>query len=163
MNDWFPGSALFFQHTRFSWWYARAINIHSTYVLCNITWIIRIIQSWIYHWMFWCFLCVSIQHFTHGPLDRYVKLRVVHAPGMPGTLSPSSRVTDPDMHQGTCVTHVPKCMPGSLTSCVLWNRWRKKRSRHSRCMRNPQFIHVCEILLNCVISTYRGRNKMTAV
>ena len=44
------------------------------------------------------------------------KLRVAHAPGMPGTFSPLPRVNDPDMHHGTCVTHVPWCMPGSLTS-----------------------------------------------
>ena len=43
----------------------------------------------------------------HGPLARYVKLRVAHAPGMPGTFSPPPRVIDPDMHHGTCVTHVP--------------------------------------------------------
>ena len=30
---------------------------------------------------------------------------------MPGTFSPPPRVTDPDMHHGTCVTHVPWCMP----------------------------------------------------
>ena len=36
--------------------------------------------------------------------------------GMPGTFSPSPRDSDPDMHHGTCVTHVPWCMPGSLTS-----------------------------------------------
>ena len=30
---------------------------------------------------------------------------------------------------------------GSLTSGFLWSRWRGKRSRHSRRMRNPQF-HV---------------------
>ena len=29
-------------------------------------------------------------------------------------------------------------MPGSLTSGFLWSRWRGKRSRHSRRMRNPQ-------------------------
>ena len=45
----------------------------------------------------------------------------------------------PDMHHGTCVTHVPWCMPGSLTIGFLWSRWRGKRSRHSRRMRNPQF------------------------
>ena len=39
---------------------------------------------------------------------------------MPGTFSPPPRVSDPDMH-------------------FLWNRWRGKRSRHSRRMRNPQF------------------------
>ena len=36
--------------------------------------------------------------------------------------SSPSRVSDPDMHHGTCVTHVPGCMPGSLTSDFLWNR-----------------------------------------
>ena len=39
----------------------------------------------------------------------------------------------------TCVTHVPWCMPGSLTSDFLWSRWRGKRSRHSRRTHNPQF------------------------
>ena len=34
---------------------------------------------------------------THGPLARYVKLRVTHAPGMPGTFSPPWRISDPDM------------------------------------------------------------------
>ena len=75
----------------------------------------------------------------HGPLTRYVKLRVAHAPGMPGTFSPPPRVSDADMHHGTCVAHVPWCMSGSLTSGFLWSRWRGKRSRHSRRMRNPQF------------------------
>ena len=46
---------------------------------------------------------------------------------------------DPDMHHGTCVTHVPWCMPGSLTSGFLWSRWWGKRSRQSRRMHNPQF------------------------
>ena len=38
---------------------------------------------------------------------------------MPGTFSPPPRVSDPDMHHGTCVTHVPWCMTGSLTSGFL--------------------------------------------
>ena len=75
----------------------------------------------------------------NGPLARYVKLRVAHAPGMPGTFSPPRRVCDPDMHHGTCVTHVLWCMPGSLTSGFLWSWWRGKRSRHSRRMRNRQY------------------------
>ena len=75
----------------------------------------------------------------HGPLARCVKLRAAHAPGMPGTFSPPPRVSDPDMHHGTCVTHVPWWISGSLTSGFLWSRWRGKRSRHSRRMRNPQF------------------------
>ena len=69
----------------------------------------------------------------NGPLARYVKLRVAHGPG---TFSSKPRISDPDMHHGTCVTHVPWCMPGSLTSSLLWSRWREKRSRR---MHNPQF------------------------
>ena len=72
----------------------------------------------------------------YGPLARYVKLRVAHAPGMPGTFSPPPQVSDPDMHHDTCVTHVPRCMPGSLISGFLWSWWRGK---HSRCMHDPQF------------------------
>ena len=83
-----------------------------------------------------------LQSFPHGPLARYVKLRVAHAPGMPGTFSPPSGVSDPDIHHGTCVTHVPWCMPWSLPNGFFWSRWRGKRSRHSRCMRNPQFTYL---------------------
>ena len=77
--------------------------------------------------------------YLNGPLARYVILCVAHAPGMPGTFSPPSWISDSDMHHGTCVTHVPWCMPGSLNSCFIWIRWRGKCSRHSRRMRNPQF------------------------
>ena len=79
------------------------------------------------------------QNGPHGPLTRFVQLRVAHAPGMPGTFSPSPWVSDPDMHHGAYMTHVPWCMPGSLTSGFLWNRWQGKRSRHSRRMHNTQF------------------------
>ena len=58
---------------------------------------------------------------------------------MPGTFSPPTPVSDPDMHHGTCVTHVPWCMSGSLTSGFHWSRWWGKHSRHSRRMLNPQF------------------------
>ena len=44
------------------------------------------------------------------------------------------------MHQGTCVTRVPWCIPGSLTSGFLWSRWRGKRYLYSRRMRSPQFF-----------------------
>ena len=76
---------------------------------------------------------------NYGPLTRYVKFQVVHAPGMLGTFSPPPWVSDPDMHHGTCVTHVPWCMLGSLTSGFLRSRRRGKRSRHSRRMHNSQF------------------------
>ena len=46
-------------------------------------------------------------------------MRVVLALGMPGTFSNhwihrKALVSDPGMHLGTCVTHVPWCMSGSL-------------------------------------------------
>ena len=106
-------------------------------------------------WIICCINCVKIcfevsiwnldgpwtlsSMYLHGSLTRYAKFRVAHASGMPGTLSPPSLVSDPDMHHGTCVTHVLWCIPGSLTSGILWSRRRGKRSRHSRRMRNPQF------------------------
>ena len=68
---------------------------------------------------------------NHGPSTRYLKLRVLRAPGMLRTFSPPPRVNDPDMHHGTC-------MPGSLSG-FLWSQWRGKRSRQFRRMRNPQF------------------------
>ena len=75
---------------------------------------------------------------SRGPLTRYPKLRVAHATGMSGAFSPPPRINDPDMHHDTCVTYVSWCMPGSLTSGLLWCCWRRKCSRHSRSMRNPQ-------------------------
>ena len=77
-------------------------------------------------------------NFLNGSLVRYAKLRVAHGPGIPG-FSPPPQVSDHDMHHGMCVTHVPWCMPGLLASGFLWSRWRGKRSRHSRRMRNPPF------------------------
>ena len=85
--------------------------------------------------------------FTHGPLARYVKLWVAHPPV---TFSPPPRVRDPDMHHGTCVRHVTWCMPRSLTSSFLWNRWQGKRSRHSRRMHNPQFYVSGKRPMKCV-------------
>ena len=76
---------------------------------------------------------------SHGSLAGYVKLRVAHVPGVPGKFSPSPLISDLDMHRGTCVTHVQRCIPGSLISGFLLTQWRGKRARHSRRMRNPQF------------------------
>ena len=49
-------------------------------------------------------------------------------------LKESARVSDPGMHHGTCVMHVPWCMSGSLTS-----GGGKNVPGSSRRMRNPQF------------------------
>ena len=65
------------------------------------------------------------------------------------------RVSDPDMHHGTCVTHVPWCMPGSLTGGFLWSRWLGKRSRLSRCMRNPQFYVSGKRTIHITIRVHR--------
>ena len=46
-------------------------------------------------------------------------------------------VSDPGMHHGTCVTHVPWCMSGSLACSE-----RGKRSRHSRRMRTRNFAYL---------------------
>ena len=65
---------------------------------------------------------INRPRWVNGPFTRYAKLWVAHAPGMPGTFSPPPRISDSDMHHGTCEV----------------GRW-GKRSRHSRRMRNPQF------------------------
>ena len=104
-----------------------------------------------------CLDQVTWKLWYHGPLARYVKLRVAHAPGMPGTFSPPPRVSDPDMHLGTCATHVPWCMPGSLTNGFHWSRWRGKRFRHLRRMRNPQ-CYVCGKMPMAVYPLRRRRN-----
>ena len=112
--------------------------------------------------------------YWHGPLARHVTLQIAHAPVKPGTFSPPPRVSDHDMHHGTCVTHVPLCMAGSLTSGFLWSRWWEKRSQLYRRMRSPQF-YVSEAYdvrglwqissrwmphLRKAISTYWDRHKI---
>ena len=82
---------------------------------------------------------ISSRCYVNGSLARYVKVRVAYAPGMSGTFSPPLRVRYPDMYYSTCMTHLPWCMPGSLTSGFLWSRWWGKRSRHSRRRCKQQF------------------------
>ena len=57
---------------------------------------------------------------TDGPLARYAKLWVAHTPECRERfprlwLQRKPLVSDPGMHHGTCVTHVPWCMSRSLT------------------------------------------------
>ena len=79
----------------------------------------RKFECW-HRWWYVLLLSEATNIRIHEPLTRYVKLRVAHAPRMPATFSPLPRVSDPDMSHGTCVTHVPWCMPGSLTSGFLY-------------------------------------------
>ena len=76
----------------------------------------------------YCTLC-SIVCSAHVKWGSYQMRKIA---GMPGTFSPSPWFSDPDIHPGTCVTHVPRCMPGSLTSGFHWSRCRGKHSWHSR-------------------------------
>ena len=92
----------------------------------------------------WCWQTWVMQFKGCGVMSPWASCQIRIIAGcacaeMPGTFSPSPRVSDPDMHHDTCVTHMPWCMPGSLTSGFLWSRLQGKRSRYSRCMRNPQF------------------------
>ena len=116
-------------------WYYSGIPVYTG--PASVHWLrVRELAILSFRWLF-----MHATPHRHGPLTRYQKFRVAHALGMPGTFSPSLRVSDPDMHNGACVTHVPWCMPGSFITGFLWNQWRGKCSRHSRRMRNPQF-HV---------------------
>ena len=75
----------------------------------------------------------------HGPLVRYDKLRVGHAPGMPGTFFPpptsKGTATKRSRHASRHVRHARAVMHVGIAS----PRWRGKRSWHSRRIRNPQF------------------------
>ena len=75
----------------------------------------------------------------HGLLTRYVKLRVAHAPGIPGTFSPpptpKETANERSRHASRHVHHARAVMHVGIANL----RWRRKRSRHSRHMRNPQF------------------------
>ena len=99
----------------------------------------------------------------HVPLARCVQLRVTHVPGMPGTLSPPPQDSDPGMHHGKCVTHVPRCTPRSLTNDFLRSRWWGKRSRHSQRMHNPQFyvsgMRPVQIAVPTLLSRQSAMNR----
>ena len=102
----------------------------------------------IYDVIFFVFLCVFCWINSVSP-DPWVtiswasykidKIVGCACAGNAGNVFPPPRVGDPSMHHGTYVKHAPWCMPGRLTSGLFCSRWRGKRSRHSRRMRNPQF------------------------
>ena len=70
-----------------------------------------------------------------------------------GKVFPPPWVSYHDVHHGTCVTQMPWCMPGSLTSGFHWSRWQGKRSWHSRRMRHPQFYVSGKRPMELYIST----------
>ena len=85
----------------------------------------------------------------HGPLAKYVKMWVAHAPRMPGTYSPPPRSSDPDMHRGTCVPHVQRYMLGSLTNGFLWNRLRENFLGLTSECANRNFTYLVRGPYNC--------------
>ena len=109
-------------------------------------------------------------------------MRVAHAPGMPGTfarhwLKRKSIFSDPGMHHGTCITHVPCCMSGSLTrdggenvpgipgACATRNitylargpwllmTWRSKESGHQQPCHGPSSPEIW-LLQHLKVNTY---------
>ena len=75
----------------------------------------------------------------HGPLRRYAKSWFAHAPGMPGTFSPSSTPKETascrSRHASRHVLDTRAVMHVGIAKV----RWRGKRPRYSRRMRSPQF------------------------
>ena len=115
-------------------------------------------QQCVYPWQAWC----------HGPLARYVTLRVAHAPGMPRTFSlpPTSNenARERPWHASRHVRDARALMHVGVAN----PRWRWKCSRHSRRMRNPQFYVSGKGPIKWLgeentRQTYWGMNKMNAV
>ena len=59
-----------------------------------------------------------------------------------GNVSPPPKASDPDMHHGTCVTHAPWCMTGSLTSGFLWSPRRGKTFLAFPAHVQPAMLHI---------------------
>ena len=116
--------------------WGKALHVTHYGVTCNV----------FSHWLSQCPECSSV--FNVVGTDSMVqplpvswasyqirKMRVAHA-----TFSPPPRISEPDMHHGTCVTHVPWCMPGSLTSVFFFLKSVARNTIPAfPCMRNPQF------------------------
>ena len=92
---------------------------------------------------------------SKGLETRYVKLRVAHAPGMPGTfcrhrLQRKPLVSDPGMHYGTCVTHVQLCISLPLA-----------RGGGKNVPGNPQFyVSGKRPITRCFRATHGNRNRL---
>ena len=85
----------------------------------NEGWVLtKIFLEWLKYW--YTIPSRWARMWEHGSLAKYEKLRVVYAPGVQGTFSSPLRASDPDIHHGTCLTYVPWCMVGWLTSGFLW-------------------------------------------
>ena len=92
----------------------------------------------------------------HGPLTRCVKLRVAHAPGMPGTFSlPSTSketAIERSWHASRHVCHACAVMHVGIAN----PRWRGKRYRYSQRMRNRNFTYLVRGPWACMPSCFRS-------
>ena len=95
-------------------------------------------------WMNSCISFFNVEVITYPWASYQIrKIAGCACAGNDGNVFPCRRfqrkplVSDPGMHHGTCVTHVPWCMSGSLT-CGDGG----KRSRHSRRMRTRNFAYL---------------------
>ena len=80
---------------------------------------------------------IPCRTYGNGPLNRYGELRVAHARMMlypPPTSKESASLRS--RHASRHLRHVRAMMHVGIAN----PRWRGKRSRHSRRMRNPQFF-----------------------
>ena len=111
----------------FSFYSGWMMNILKPYCICHFIRIFMNKQVWI-------FIRISLKFISYGPI--YNKSAMVQTMGLlPDTQNCGLRmrwecrewfprhrlqrkllVNDPGMHHDTCVTHVPWCMSGSLTS-----------------------------------------------
>ena len=75
----------------------------------------------------------------HGHLARYEKLRVAHAPDLPGMFSPSATLNETTRYRSRYASRHVRDARSVMHVGIDNPRCRGKRSRHSRRMRNPYF------------------------
>ena len=87
--------------------------------------------QWLSNW--------SCHSLAMGLLPYMVKLRVAHAPGMPGTFSPQPTSKEIASYRSRHASRHVRDARAVMHVGINNQRWWGKRSRHSRRMRNPQF------------------------
>ena len=78
----------------------------------------------------------------NGPLTRYVKLQVAHAPGMPGTFPPPPISKETNSQRSRHASRHVRDARAVMHVGIAHLRWRGKRSRHSRRMRTRNFTYL---------------------
>ena len=107
----------------------RYIALYCTHADCFVSWlkwlILLTVHAFYYEWMldvhFVLMMCVSNTSTAAWASYQICKIAGCACAGNAGNVFPRRRfqrkplVSDPGMHHGTCVTHVPWCMSGLLT------------------------------------------------